>query len=78
MEQGFHNICLMCNLPQRQLLKLGSLCPKPFNRSWILVACSLVLEELDATAPSESKRDWPERKSETPQVKYIILYIYIA
>ena len=79
MGQDFHNASLMCNLPQRQLLKLGSLCPnqcellcpKPFNtgRSWILVARGLVLEELDATAPSESERDWLEGKSETPQVR---------
>ena len=69
MGQGFHNASLMCNLPQRRLLKLGFLCPKPFNRSWILVACGSVLEELDATAPSESERDWLEGKSETPRVR---------
>ena len=66
MGHRFHNASLMCNLPQRRLLKLGLLSPKPFNRSWILVACGSVSEDLVATATSEPKKGLAGRKVRDP------------
>ena len=48
---------LMRDLPQRRFLKFGSL-------SWTLVACGLVLKDLDAAAPSKSERDWLWKESQ--------------
>ena len=48
---------------------VGYLCPKLFNKSWMLVACGSVLKDLDATVPSKSERDWLEEKTETLQVR---------
>jgi hypothetical protein len=73
MGQGFHNASLMCNLPHRLLLKLGSLCPKPFTRSWILVACGSVLKDLNATAPSKSERDWLEQSQRPPELEITVV-----
>jgi hypothetical protein len=66
MEQGFHDVFLMCNVPQRRLLKLDYSCPKPFNRSWMLVACGSALKVLEAAALSKSKKGLAGRKVGDP------------
>jgi hypothetical protein len=75
----FHNVSRMSIIPARRLLKLGFLCPKPFNGSWIIVAYGSQSEELDAIAPSESERDWLERSQRPPRVRdyWHNRYIYI-
>jgi hypothetical protein len=73
-------VSLMCDLPQRRLPQLGLLCPKPFNGSWMLVACGLTLEDLVAAAPSASERDWMEGSQRPPELEItgvIDKYIYI-